>query len=481
MVIRVLAMLALLAVAASAAPDCSAGCVLSGEPVCGANGITFMNDCLALCAGAGVAHAGACAAPGSVAAASAEPAPLEKHPIGQFLAFGAASASDAVSTASEAPRAVSASDIARFASEGYALVGPARLGDFAVTKPEKSPVSTAARASMAAASDKPVFAVRVLPDEGLVYVSARPIVPESAAGLTSASTPSELPTASAAPVEAAAAIAPGEPLASASDVHVARARVRSSGRKLRAPGWDEVTELLDYPYKAIGWLNIGFASGSGSCSGSVFAKSAVVTAAHCVYDRYSGSSIRKARFTPHHFFNTRGALTTPYGSVEAYSFDFLSGWSENDDIERAWVSDMAVILLKKEVGPTTGMLGFAYDEAGYSGPISAAGYPGESPRVQGMYYRLKGTCNLQDADGTDGQMDFKTPTQNTCLTPCSIAEQGQSGQPAYVADGANFVVRGVLSHGPPAGQCYGYDTYTEVDKLHYNFLAGYRTWSAPQA
>jgi hypothetical protein len=47
---------------------------------------------------------------------------------------------------------------------------------------------------------------------------------------------------------------------------------------------------------------------------------------HCVYDRYSGSAIRKARFTPHNFYNTRGALSTPYGSIDAYTFDFLSGW-----------------------------------------------------------------------------------------------------------------------------------------------------------
>jgi hypothetical protein len=73
-----------------------------------------------------------------------------------------------------------------------------------------------------------------------------------------------------------------------------------------------------------------------------------------------------------------------------------------------------------------------------------------------MFYKLKGACTIKDADGTDGQLDLKTPTQNTCLTPCSIAEQGQSGQPAWVEDGGKFTVRAVLSHGPPAGQCYGY-------------------------
>lgn len=87
-----------------------------------------------------------------------------------------------------------------------------------------------------------------------------------------------------------------------------------------------------------------------------------------------------------------------------------------------------------------------------------------------MYYKLRGPCTLKDADGTDGQLDFKPPSQNTCLSGCSIAEQGQSGQPAYITNGGNHVIRGVLSHGPPAGQCYGYDTYTEIDQMHFNFL-----------
>jgi hypothetical protein len=80
-----------------------------------------------------------------------------------------------------------------------------------------------------------------------------------------------------------------------------------------------------------------------------------------------------------------------------------------------------------------------------------------------MFYRLKGACAVKDADGTDGQLDFKTPTQSSCLTACSIAEQGQSGQPAYVEDAGKFVVRAVLSHGPPAGQCYGYGASSRGD------------------
>jgi V8-like Glu-specific endopeptidase len=495
--------------------------------VCGANGVTFINECLALCGGTAVAHAGPCGRAGAAAAASvsaAGAANLGEHPIGQFLAGGPSEARAAASgagapvvTATAAPpAAASAADISRFAAEGFALVGPARLGEFKVrgrrpgapawglrlpcpvcpgagaptynagaagacsssrrvrkgggeapnvagptlapdlrpaqlpatpppppspppkvTKPEKRPgaaVSTAARG--AAAEPGAVFTVRVLPEEGLVYVSTKPIVPAAAAGATSGSVPSVAPV-SAAPDAPAAVAAAGAGTGEASATQIVRSRMRAAARKLRAAGWDEVTTLLEYPFKAIGWLNVGFQSGAGSCSGSVFGSSAVVTAAvsgvlggraleqpgaggpplsppphprpqprgcthcvgpltgcprdtppqndarqHCVYDRYSGTTIKRARFTPHNFYNARGLLNTPFGAFDAYSFDFLSGWSENNDIETAWVSDMAVILLKKEVGSQTGMLGFAYDDKGYSGTITAAGYPGESPRVQ---------------------------------------------------------------------------------------------------
>jgi hypothetical protein len=96
--------------------------------------------------------------------------------------------------------------------------------------------------------------------------------------------------------------------------------------------------------------------------------------------------------------------------------------------------------------------------------------PFNSLFAQGEYFKLKGKCFIQDTNGADAAIDMREPNQRTCLTDCSIAERGQSGQPAFVQNGTSWVVRGVLSHGPPTGQCYGYDTYTEVDAMHYKFL-----------
>jgi hypothetical protein len=274
----------------AAAADCSAGCSLSGESgVCGANGLTFVNECLAACAGTSVAYSGACRAPGAVAAASVgrAAASFDKHPIGQFMTFGSAAAAAApargapFSAATVPARVATASDIGRFADEGFALVGPARLGSFKVGKPEHSPNGAVTTAAKGDSGEAAVFTVRVMPEEGLVYVSSKPVVPASASDATAGYAAAIAPSVDA--VVSAAALSPAAQHAvvrvNATAVTQARARVRAVGRKLRAPGWEEVTELLGYPFKAIGWLNIGFAQGSGSCSGSMVAPHAVVTAA----------------------------------------------------------------------------------------------------------------------------------------------------------------------------------------------------------
>lgn len=43
-----------------------------------------------------------------------------------------------------------------------------------------------------------------------------------------------------------------------------------------------------------------------------------------------------------------------------------------------------------------------------------------------------------------------------CLTACAIGEKGQSGQPLYSTKGGDYVIRGVLSHGPARGTCGGF-------------------------
>ena len=60
----------LLVVAGTAEYNCQEGCPLSNDLVCGDNGLTFMGDCLAVCAGVNVVHRGACLPPFQAKAAA---------------------------------------------------------------------------------------------------------------------------------------------------------------------------------------------------------------------------------------------------------------------------------------------------------------------------------------------------------------------------------------------------------------------------
>ncbi len=172
------------------------------------------------------------------------------------------------------------------------------------------------------------------------------------------------------------------------------------------------------------------------------------------------------------------------------------------------MSDIAVVLLKDNVGATTGTLGVAFEKTGYKGQLEAAGYPGQtviyvsrpvfkwrgllawssrvaagglwsetdcwlastlpshsihqhapllSSNIQGRYYKLAGNCTVKDLNGNDGHLELRTPNTRACFTGCAIAEAGQSGQPAYSTDeSGNVFVRAVLSRGPAPGTCRGF-------------------------
>lgn len=146
-------------------------------------------------------------------------------------------------------------------------------------------------------NDSPVFTVRILPKEGLVYVSSRPLAPlaqfETESPSESLFTPSRAPLRGAAfrayrlEQQARAAAAAGTSSAAVVDSAAATKDegvdvVEAAGaakKSLDSPGWSEITALKDAPFRAIGWLNIGFDGASGSCSGSLVSNYAVVTAA----------------------------------------------------------------------------------------------------------------------------------------------------------------------------------------------------------
>jgi len=109
--------------------DCSAGCGISADLVCGDNGLTFMGACLALCSGFQVVHDGPCASPvlGPVTSAQS-PQDLSKHPYAKMLDVESSGVSQGpvTFTSLSAGRQVSIEDLSRYASMGLQLVGVAK-------------------------------------------------------------------------------------------------------------------------------------------------------------------------------------------------------------------------------------------------------------------------------------------------------------------------------------------------------------------
>jgi len=208
--------------------DCLCGCVLTGDLVCGANGLTYDSDCLATCSGAAVTHKGACVvwirggapppdahagkggsaastAPltvvegggGSPGAQAAAPRPTRQyHALAGMLdtsagsgpAFAAPRVEAALAEeggtqadAAAARRTVSAGAIAAFEADGFALVGAGRGPGTAAPAGAGKASGGVAGVSVPVASDH-LRTVRYVVKSGLLYASVAPIAVDGAGG-----------------------------------------------------------------------------------------------------------------------------------------------------------------------------------------------------------------------------------------------------------------------------------------------------------
>jgi len=81
----------------------------------------------------------------------------------------------------------------------------------------------------------------------------------------------------------------------------------------------------------------------------------------------------------------------------------VTGYPES----KAYLSDAAVLVLNQDLGSKTGTLGIKFSPEGYQGRLYAAGYPGQSIKLKGSFWALKGNCQVDDNNGRDGKLLFK--------------------------------------------------------------------------
>lgn len=145
-----------------------------------------------------------------------------------------------------------------------------------------------------------------------------------------------------------------------------------------------------FPYRAVGRLTFG---GGGYCSASLIRRSVIVTAAHCIQNFGSGSTIFGGyTYTPA-YYNTGTTPFAPYGNWGWAALARPGTWMYGSDpgVGAARMNDLAVIILNKNaggqfVGDITGRLTYGWNNYSFvSSPktgnlpvaaVSSLGYPG---------------------------------------------------------------------------------------------------------
>lgn len=134
------------------------------------------------------------------------------------------------------------------------------------------------------------------------------------------------------------------------------------------PAHKEVWNRTVYPWRAVGKLYLKTQSGAGgSCSASVIgAKDAIVTAAHCCYDRATGKWLTGFAFAP-----GKDGASEPYGRFAWSSATVLTAWITSGGRQ----NDVCVIKTRPGLSSTTGWLGRSWNQP-QTEHVFTFGYPG---------------------------------------------------------------------------------------------------------
>eukprot|EP00191_Tetraselmis_sp_GSL018_P014968 CAMPEP_0177581760 /NCGR_PEP_ID=MMETSP0419_2-20121207/2332_1 /TAXON_ID=582737 /ORGANISM="Tetraselmis sp., Strain GSL018" /LENGTH=408 /DNA_ID=CAMNT_0019070849 /DNA_START=341 /DNA_END=1564 /DNA_ORIENTATION=- len=318
--------------------DCNAISLKPGPPVCGEDGIDYINACLAECQGVAVRKPGRCP---------------ENRGKPEWVSLKNAD-TDGVASLQE---------IQEFMKEGFKLTGRFK----SLPQPENKPVDVPkliedekADRFKPRASDPESFEIRYTPS-GNTYVRkvgnrARP----------------ERDGEDARP-----------------------SRGGNPGRKLNMYstiiGPDDRVEINsdNWVYSAVGVVG-------SHCSGVLIGPQSVLTAGHCVYDIVSRTFRQNLDFTPNAHGGPSNNNLSPvqwrYVST-MYSNAGQSCGNEPCATYLDWTFDYAVIQLTQNIGYTQGWLGLKYECGDRALSINTAGYPADKPDFPTRMYATSATMD----------------------------------------------------------------------------------------
>lgn len=157
--------------------------------------------------------------------------------------------------------------------------------------------------------------------------------------------------------------------------------LRAEAANQRIFGGDDrvrINPTTGYPWSTVCKLYMRFPDGSNwIASGVMINRKYMLTAGHCVYSAANGGWATRIQVVP-----AQNGGYAPFGSAYATYMRSYVGWTR----DRNFDYDLALVTLDRNIGNSTGWLGYASISSINGMTVNTAGYPGDRDGGANMYF-----------------------------------------------------------------------------------------------